>query len=102
MRGKESEFKGNLYCQNETTATKVAEDLVAKVIVFQGLGSRISSNASGLSGLYPFPRRDHIKKAFQITGTNGNIDTWIWSLGMMRKALVEQGLQNYFMPMNKM
>ena len=67
LQGKEIGTKGCLLYQREGVAQKLAKNLVAAIIVFHGLASRVAlGKAKGLKARYPFPSKNLIQKALNI------------------------------------
>lgn len=91
LRG-EREYKGYLYYQGDSMAKQPAGNLIARLIVFHGLASRIASkNVKGLVERYPYPSQELIEKAMQTVGVKKNTNKLIENLRGLRKCLVQEG-----------
>ena len=91
--GKKGESEGLLLCQKEGAANKLAHNLVAAIIIFHGLTSRVAlGKAKGLIARYPFPSKKLIQKAIDKMGFEGKEDLLINGVRVLRRSLLNQGL----------
>ncbi len=82
--------EGTLFSQNHTTTKTFLQSLMSKIIIFQGLASRMPQK-SGEVSLYPYPSIESAKKALQMIGEEEK-EVFVQNLRILRRCIVDRGL----------
>ena len=93
IRESQKTFKGQLFSERDEIGEKICLNLVAALVTFHGLTSRIAlEEGDDLVYQYPFPSMQFIRKAISLIDLSINKEKLINHIRVLRNCLVAGGL----------